>query len=157
MIFLKQITHTDRELFYNINQKYLYEMTMYYPDKMDDEGNLHYGHFDEYFTDLSRRAFFIYNDENMVGFAMINPYSLIGHSPDYTMAEFTIFPMYRRRNFASCAVKLIFDMFPGKWEIKFNEKNTAAKKFWTKHTALYNPVFISINDMETIIEFNNNK
>ena len=27
-----------------INQKYLYEMTNFYDDPMDDSGNYHYGH-----------------------------------------------------------------------------------------------------------------
>ena len=38
----------DRELLWNINQKYLYEMTNYYDDEMDAAGVLHYGYFDDY-------------------------------------------------------------------------------------------------------------
>ena len=34
----------DRELLWNINQKYLYEMTNFYDDEMDAQGNLHYGY-----------------------------------------------------------------------------------------------------------------
>lgn len=41
------VQSNDRDLLWNINQKYLYEMTMVYPDEMD-AGNLHYGHFEEY-------------------------------------------------------------------------------------------------------------
>ncbi|MBR4613524.1 MAG: hypothetical protein IKO40_12510 [Kiritimatiellae bacterium] len=52
MILLQPVQPTDRDLLWNINQKYLYEMTMFYPDEMDEAGNLHYGHFKEYFTDL---------------------------------------------------------------------------------------------------------
>ena len=50
MIRLQHVQPHDRALLWNINQKYLYEMTMFYPDEMD-AGNLHYGHFEEYFTD----------------------------------------------------------------------------------------------------------
>ena len=50
MIHLQSVHPTDRDLLWNINQKYLYEMTMFYPDEMD-AWNLHYGHFEEYFTD----------------------------------------------------------------------------------------------------------
>lgn len=153
MIKLVPVETEDRELFWNINQKYLYEMTMFYPDEMDEQGNLHYGHFEEYFTDSKRKAFFLYNKETMVGFVMINPYSVINHEPDYTMAEFTIFPSYRRKHFALEAVNLIFSMYHGKWEIKYNEKNTAAKKLWTQVTARYNPSFYHLNKEETVIEF----
>lgn len=155
MIRLVPVKTTDRQLFWNINQKYLYEMTMFYPDKMDEEGNLHYGYFDEYFVDPKRKAFFIYNNDTMVGFAMINPYSVIDHKPDYTMAEFTIFPSYRRNHYAMGAAELIFSTYHGKWEIKYNEKNTAAKKLWTQVTTMYNPSICHLNDVETVIEFVN--
>ena len=155
MIRLVPVEKKDRELFWNINQKYLYEMTMYYPDAMDSNGNLHYGYFDEYFTDTQRKAFFIFNNEIMVGFVMINPYSVINHNPDYTMAEFTIFPTYRRNRLAMEAVELIFSMYHGKWEIKYNEKNKAARELWTKVTAVYKPSVFHLNEVETVLEFTN--
>ena len=56
MIRLQMVQPKDRDLLWNINQKYLYEMTKFYDDPMDEEGNYHYGHFDEYFTDPKRRV-----------------------------------------------------------------------------------------------------
>jgi len=38
MIRLQVVQEEDRDLLWNINQKYLYEMTMYYPDPMDRTG-----------------------------------------------------------------------------------------------------------------------
>ncbi len=155
MIKLQEVTNTDKELFWNINQKYLYEMTMYYPDVMDEYGNYHYGYFDEYFTDRNRKAFFIYNDTTMIGFVMINPYSPISHNPDYTIAEFTIFPSYRKKYYAVDAVNLIFSKYHGKWEIKYNEKNIGAKKLWTGITKQYAPEVYHLNEEETVLEFVN--
>ena len=123
MIRLQVVREEDRDLLWNINQKYLYEMTMYYPDPMDANGNYHYGHFDEYFTDPRREAFFLYDNETMVGFAMLCPYSNIGKNPDYTMAEFTIFPTYRRTHYALEAANMILTRHQGCWEIKYNEKS----------------------------------
>ena len=155
MIRLVPVKPEERNLFWNINQKYLYEMTLYYPDVMDEEGNLHYGYFEKYFTDPRRKAFFIYNDEVMVGFVMINPYSVIEHTPDYTMAEFTIFPSYRKMGYAYEAASLILATYKGTWEIKYNEKNTVAKRLWSKVTAPYNPRVYHLNDVETVFEFEN--
>ena len=98
----------DRELFFNINQKYLYEMTNYYNDELDANGILHYGFFDEYFTDPKRMAYFLYNEDTLVGFAMIHPYSQINGKPDFVLAEFTVFPMYRRRHLATEAANAVF-------------------------------------------------
>ena len=153
MIKLVSVKPEEKQMFYNINQKYLYEMTMFYPDEMDENGNLGYGYFDEYFTDPKRKAFFIFSDDKMVGFAMINPYSVINRNPDYTMAEFTVFPTYRRNHYALDAAKLILSKYPGKWEIKYNEKNIGAKKMWTKVTEIYNPVVYHLNEFETVFEF----
>jgi len=153
MISLKPVRSEDHDLLWNINQKYLYEMTNYYPDPMDENGNFHYGHFEEYFTDPNRKAFFIYDDETMIGFVMICPYSNIGHHPDYTMAEFTIFPSFRRNHYAMKTAEKLLSDFPGNWEIKYNEKNTGAKKLWTMVTAPYRPVIHNLNEEETVFEF----
>ena len=155
MVKLVPVKIEQKELLWNINQKYLYEMTNYYPDEMDENGVLHYGYFDEYFVDEKRRAFFIYNNEKMVGFAMIHPYSVIDGTPDYTMAEFTIFPSYRKCHFATEAVNLILSDYRGKWEIKFNEKNKAAKMFWTNLTLQYCPSIHHVNEEETVLVFSN--
>ena len=153
MIRLQTVQKKDRDLLWNINQKYLYEMTNFYDDPMDESGNYHYGHFDDYFSDPMRVAYFIFDDDVLVGFAMICPYSNIGQDPDYTMAEFTIFPAYRRKHFAFNAAKMIFDKHPGKWEIKYNEKNSGAKKLWIAVTALYEPEAHCLNDEETVLVF----
>ena len=155
VIGLQKVKAEDRELLWNINQKYQYEMTKYYPDKMDDQGNYHYEYFDAYFTEAERKAFFIYDDETLIGFAMVNPYSTIEHHPDYTIAEFTIFPSYRRNHYAIDAVNLILSNYHGKWEIKYNEKNVGAKKLWTMVTEPYSPIVYRINEEETVLEFAN--
>lgn len=153
MIELVRIQASDRELFWNINQKYLYEMTNYYDDIMDDKGNYQYGYFDAYFSEPKRMAFFIYVDKKLAGFAMINPYSYIDENPDYVLAEFTIFPIFRRQHIATDVVDTIFEQFPGLWEIKYNENNLPAKSLWNKVCAKYNPRKIAVNQEETVLSF----
>ena len=75
MIRLQKVRKQDRDLLFSINQKYLYEMTNFYDDEMDENGNYSYGHFEEYFTDPLREAYFIYSNEMLAGFAMICPYT----------------------------------------------------------------------------------
>ncbi len=150
---IAEVGETDRELLWNINQKYLYEMTNYYPDELDERGNLHYGHFGEYFKDPERKAFFIYEGGTLAGFAMINPYSYINGDPDYVLAEFTVFPSYRGRRIATRAVGLIFDRFEGRWEIKYNEKNKPAANLWNKVTERFRPEKTRLNESETVLSF----
>ena len=153
MINLKPVKPKDKELLWNINQKYLYEMTGYYDDEMDENGNYHYGYFDAYFTELESIALFICENDVIVGFAMLNPYSYLGEKPDYVMAEFTVFPMYRRRHFAKEAAELILREYRGNWEIKYNNKNVAAESFWNKVVKQYRPRITQLNDAETVLSF----
>jgi len=153
MIRLQRVAPDQRQLLYNLNQKYLYEMTNYYDDPLDGWGNLHYGHFDEYFTDPARTALLIYDGDALAGFAMLNPCSYFGGTVDHVMAEFTIFPMYRRRHLATGAAEAIFERWPGRWEVKFNEKNAAARSLWTRVTARYAPTVRRLGDEETVLCF----
>ncbi len=153
MIRLQTVQKKDRDLLWNINQKYLYEMTNFYDDPMDESGNYHYGHFEEYFTDPKRTAYYIYHDESLIGFAFLCPYSNIDQDPDYTMAEFTIFPAYRREHYALDAAKLILSKHPGRWEIKYNGKNNGAKKLWNILAKPYQPEIYHLNEEETVIAF----
>lgn len=73
----------------------------HYNDPFDEQGNLPFRYFDEYFTDPKRKAFFLYEENELIGFALIHPYSEIDGKPDYVMGEFTIFPLYRRKHLAA--------------------------------------------------------
>ena len=54
MIELVEVKSEHREFLWNVLQKYLYEMTNYYDDEMDEMGNYHYRYFDAYFTESER-------------------------------------------------------------------------------------------------------
>jgi predicted acetyltransferase len=150
---LVTVRKEDRELLWNLFQEYLYEMTNYYDDLPNEQENLHYSYFDAYFSDSERKAFFLYEEKDLVGFALIHPYSEIGGQLDYVLAEFTVFPMYRRNHLATKAISVIFEKYRGKWELKYTEKNTAAKALWTKVTEKYKPHKTKLNDSETVISF----
>lgn len=152
-MYLKQVTDEDRELLWNINQKYLYEMTHFYDDPMDEAGNYHYGFFDEYFIDPKRQAWLFYEGDQLVGFAFMHPYSQLHEHVEWVLAEFTIFPHFRGRHLAYEAINLLLASHPGRWEIKYNEKNHPAKKLWHQVTAPYHPQIIHLNEWETVFAF----
>ncbi len=152
MICLETIT--DKKRFWNIYQKYLYEMTQFYHDEMDEQGNYPAKFFNSYFEgDAKRKAVYIMNENTLIGFALINNYSHIGNDIDYAIAEFTIFPSYRKHGYGYEAVKLIFHLFAGQWEIKYNIGNHKAVIFWSKLTEIYAPKVVKLNDEEKIISF----
>lgn len=157
MVTLKTVQEKDKTLLRNVLQEYLGELSVFYEDLPDENGNCNYKYLDAYFTDPARTAYFIYADSTPVGFALLNPYSCCGKNPDYTMAEFAIFPAYRRKHLASDAVNEILESHPGNWEIKYNEKNIAAKCFWTTITAPFCPEKTPLNPEETVLSFTTEK
>lgn len=153
MMTLRAVQPGERQKLWNIFQKYLYEMTNYYDDPMDEDGNYHYGYFDAYFEEPDREALFLYDGSDLVGFAMLNRHSYFGNETDHVLAEFTIFPAYRRRRLGSEAVKLLFARYPGSWEIKYNNRNTGAKALWTAVTQPYSPQAVPYSEDETVLSF----
>ena len=69
------------------------------------------------------------------------------------MAEFTIFPAYRKQHYALEAAKMILAKHPGKWEIKYNEKNLGGKRLWNTVASAYNPKVYHLNEEETVLAF----
>lgn len=51
------------------------------------------------------------------------------------------------------AAEMILDKHPGKWEIKYNEKNGGAKKLWTSVTLPYKPDVHHLNEEERVLVF----
>ncbi len=153
MIRLVQASLENKTLLWNLHQKYLYEMTNFYDDEMDGEGNYHYGYFDAYFTEPERKAFLIYSDGKLAGFAMVNPYSYLGADPDHVLAEFTIFPAFRKNHIGLEAARHILESLPGSWEIKYNERNAAAKALWNRVTERYCPARQRYSEEETVLAF----
>jgi predicted acetyltransferase len=53
------------------------------------------------------------------------------------VAEFFVMRKYRRQGVGEQVATLIFDMFPGKWEIQETTKNLSAQAFWRKVIGRY--------------------
>ena len=72
MIRLETISSDKKTVLYNFLQKYLYELSQYYYNEMNEEGNFVYKYFPNYFTDPDRYAYFICDDDKYIGFVLIN-------------------------------------------------------------------------------------
>lgn len=157
MIKLQLVKDSEKEVLYNIFQKYLYEMTKYYDDEMDYKGNYLYRYFDNYFVESTRKALFIIRDSKIVGFMMLNNNSYINQKPDHVISEFSIFPMYRKKGIAQEAIALAYSQYPGKWELKFSLKNKSAVNFWRKSTESFKPIVYNLEDDEQVLVFQTNR
>lgn len=150
MIFVKE---REREQLWNLLQKYLCELSPYFDLEVDEKGNFPYEHFEDYFSDPSRRAYIIYDGDSVAGFVMLNKVSEFGEDIDYSVAEFFILPKFRRTGLGSDIFLVLRKQFKGQWEIKYHVDNIPAVNYWTKVTSTLEPEVRDLNDKEKVLSF----
>lgn len=132
-VYLIKVNDDQRDLLWNILQKYLYELSQYYNFEIDNNGNIYYKYFDAYFeNEACREAFLFYHNNKLIGFSMINSHSPNGEAIDHFVGEFTVFPQYRNSGLSTKAAKALFKNRKGIWQLKYSYKNQRAAKFWNK-------------------------
>ena len=137
---LRPVEPRERELLWALLQEELEELLPYYPEELDDRGQVPYPWFEAYFSEETRSALLIQQGAAIVGFALINDYSCLGEALDHSLAEFYIRPAFRRRGLGREAVAAIFRRYPGRWELKFHRENRAAEALWLRATEPWRPL-----------------
>ena len=145
MIRLDKVLLEEKELLFRLLQFALYDGSLYNTNKIGKDGLFPYKWFDNYFTDDDRDAFFIREDDKIVGFVMINQFMKKcdnGHS----VAEFLVLPEYRRNHIGKKVAYLVFEMFPGNWEVEPIEESNEACRFWENVVVNYTNNKFSFSD-----------
>ncbi len=145
MIRLDKVLLEEKELLFRLLQFALYDGSLYNTNKIGEDGLFPYKWFDNYFTDDDRDAFFIREDDKIVGFVMINQFMKKcdnGHS----VAEFLVLPEYRRNHIGKKVAYLVFEMFPGNWEVEPIEESNEACRFWENVVVNYTNNKFSFSD-----------
>ncbi|MBR5009885.1 MAG: GNAT family N-acetyltransferase [Clostridia bacterium] len=150
---LKRVQISEKPKLYSLMQKYLHELTAYYPMEMDGNGDYAYQYLDLYFTEPERDAYFFIEGRETVGFCLINRHSVTQEQPDNCVAEFTVFPAYRNRGKGEAAFALLKKERKGSWQLKFSENNLAAAAFWRKIGRNYHGREQMLPDGETVLSF----
>lgn len=145
MIRLDKVLLEEKELLFRLLQFALYDGSLYNTNNIGEDGLFPYKWFDNYFTDDDRDAFFIREDDKIVGFVMINQFMKKcdnGHS----VAEFLVLPEYRRNHIGKKVAYLVFEMFPGNWEVEPIEESNEACRFWENVVVNYTNNKFSFSD-----------
>ena len=155
---LEKVELKDKDKLYRLLQYALYDGSQYIDNDINEECIFEYKWFDNYFTDPSRYAYFIKNNDEYLGFAMVNQ-NLKFTKAGKCIAEFLILPKYRRCHLGKRVAYEIFNKFPGDWEVQPMENNPIAYAFWKHIINEYtNGNYITKNDgIEDVFMFNNAK
>lgn len=128
---LRKVELEDREILSNLLEKYDYEFSQYDNRDVNKLGLYGFKYLDYYWTENNRWAYFIEVDGNLAGFVMINDYPEVpDRKTDYCLSEFFIMYKYRRKGLGKeCAFK-VFNLYHGKWQLKYHPHNIASVYFW---------------------------
>ncbi len=112
-------------------QLYLYDFSELEGFDIGHDGLFEGDPLDSYWTETDRYVFLISAADRMVGFALINSYTCLEeNSGAKSIAEFFVMRAFRRQGIGKAAARRIFDMFPGKWEVRQIRSNVGGRQFW---------------------------
>ncbi len=110
---------------------YIHDFSELQDVHLQADGTFGYPNLPLYWLDPDRRPFFIFLDDKLAGFILIQRGSEISSSPEvWDVAEFFILRRYRRQGIGADAAHRIWTRLPGPWEVRVNESNPAALHFW---------------------------
>ena len=125
MIELTKVDKKDRIILERLLQLYLHEITIYFPIDIDNDGLYHYHNIDNYFNNDNNIAYFIKENNTLVGFILfdiINNQNII--------QEIFIINNYKRNGFAKKAVFKLFENIKGEYIVKALPNSKVAELFW---------------------------
>lgn len=122
----------------------------YQKEILKTENPEEYKYLDSYWQKPDRYPYFINVDSKVVGFVLVNDHALLKEGAK-NIAEFYIKQEFRKLGIGKLSAKKVFDLFPGKWEVRELEENIPARIFWRNVISEYT----NGNYQETTI--NNNK
>lgn len=123
----------QKRAFERLVQLYLYDFSEMQSIDLNPDGLYEYEYLDSYWSESDRFPFLIYVDGCIAGFVLVNSYTVLERDVEArSIAEFFVVRKYRRRGIGKEAAFHIFDMFPGKWEVREIQPNVPAQRFWRK-------------------------
>lgn len=133
MIKLDLVKKKERKVLENLLQLYLHDLSLYFKVDFDSTTCLYkYDSLDKYFDGSKNYAYFIKEEENKVGFILID-----SDSNHYIVQEIFTLNNYKGRGLASDAITKIFDMYRGNWVIKVVPNSIKAEIFWNRTISNY--------------------
>ncbi|MCL6596067.1 MAG: GNAT family N-acetyltransferase [Firmicutes bacterium] len=128
---LVRVPAEDRSVLRNLVGLYLYDLSEYTGPDVNEHGLYEYPRLDQYWLDESCHPLLIRVDGRIAGFVLVHQHDLL-QERRHVVAEFFVMRKYRRRGVGTRAARLVFDAFPGPWEVSELPENEPAQAFWRR-------------------------
>lgn len=134
MMKLKKIPATDKNLLLPLFEDYLIELSQYLDNiKFDENARPLYKWYHHYWKERERTPYYAVVNKERVGFAFVRK----TRENTVEIAEFAIFPAYRKHKYGKTFATLIIDKCNCDIEISAGLKNMPAIAFWDSFTKNY--------------------
>jgi predicted acetyltransferase len=120
----------QRDLLRNMLNMYLHEMSTFDDFEIGEDGHLQYPNFSCYWVEPERHPFLIRVKGKIAGFVLVRDVEGLKEDTIHTVADFFILNMYRRLGIGEEIARMVFDKFPGQWQIAVQQQNKVAKAFF---------------------------
>ncbi|MEF2965330.1 GNAT family N-acetyltransferase [Paenibacillus sp. M1] len=146
---LSILSKHEQELFYNLYNLYLYELSSYTREDIRENGKYDMGNNYLYLEKEALFPYLISADSRIAGFVLMctPPYTPKGIQ--FSIQELFLLRKYRGQNLAAEAVRRIFRLHPGSYHIEQLANNQPAVSFWKK---LYTKLNIAYKEELNSIE-----
>jgi predicted acetyltransferase len=125
------VTGITRPVVERLWQLYRHDLSEFRGSLPDVTGAFHTRALDPFLESDPDRAAHLFQRDGPVGFALVVGVA----SEPRMMAEFFVVRAARGHGVARAAVGALFDLYPGAWEIAFQEENAVAARFWRRVAA----------------------
>jgi predicted acetyltransferase len=126
----------DAQILQNLLQLYTHDFTEWWSGTsrgdLNSAGRYEDYPLSPYWVRPNWSAWFIWHNDVLAGFSLINDQTHSGQPADRNVAEFFILRKHRRQGVGQIAAEHIFSSHPGSWEVAVARKNVQAGKFWGK-------------------------
>lgn len=123
----------EKEVFDHLLQLYEYEFSDITKLEVNRQGLYNNAELEKHLNEGSCQPFLLRYQQKWAGLAVINLKSYLNddsHVRD--VAEFFVMKLYRHRRIGQMMATHLFDLFPGKWEVRQLPEAEMARRFWLK-------------------------
>lgn len=134
-IHFVKIEEGSRPLLENLWQLYFYDLSKFRGTRPGQDGKFPLGRLPLLFTNDDRIGYFFFKESELVGFSIIRGLD----QETRIVSEFFILGSFQNQGLGKEIALKMFSLFPGKWEIAFQEANKPAAAFWRKVVEIASP------------------
>ena len=136
-VTLTAVPESQRQIITNLMQLYKYDFSEFAEvgsryGEVGPDGRFIYEGLESYWREDGWFALTVEADSRLAGFVLVNQWSALNRVLDHSVAEFFVLRKYRRIGVGSRAAKVLFERWPGRWEVSVARYNKPALLFWRK-------------------------